>query len=184
MVSARLISNVVPRRFRLGQFFCHRQNARLGHFALERTAKCCRDRHLSGATGGLRRGDDGLGRFDRSVAGLILVGDGKSIGGHGDRAQLVDPARAKRPFGAALVHHQPDIADIIAVGQAGAHRIGIGHLRHCAGIDETGDLDPPRTGRNGVRDQCQLVLGRNDHLFVLQPVTGRDLKDFNLICIH
>ena len=148
---------------------------------------------LAGAARRLGHGDQAHRDIERLVAALALIGGGESIGRDADSPKLVDPARLQRAVAAAFVEHKPDIGNVIAIGQSGAHVHSIGHLRNLARVDEARHFDPPRAGIDDPPDQRELVLGGYRTRLVLQPVTRADLDNLNhlqgysgawLICIH
>src|SRR3546814_20250635 len=58
---------------------------------------------------------------------------------------------------------------------------GIGELRHFLGIDEARHLDPARAIIDRTADQRELVGGRVDRRFILQPVARADLDQFHRV---
>ena len=148
-------------------------------FAFERAAKSRTDRDLPGFPRIARHGDNGLGCFHRAIAGLALIGHGKRVGGDSYGTQLIDPAGFERASRPARIHHQADVSHVIALGQGGADRFCISHLWNGLWVHKTGDLDAASTGGDGTVNQADLVIGRNECLFVLEAVARGDLNDLD-----
>ncbi len=86
---------------------------------------------------------------------------------------------SKRQFRSLEVGGQNAVVDARLASDPRHHLGGIGQLRHPFGRDEAGRLDLAKSGARQDIDQCDLVFGGNDRLFILQPVSGADLIDAN-----
>ena len=101
----------------------------------------------------LREADDLDGVVGGFIGGAALVRHAEAVAGGDDGAKFMH-LRFERAEGAALVEHEADIGDVpgVALRQGGAHRLGVGHLRHAAGMDEAGDLDATHAAAQRTRD--------------------------------
>ena len=85
----------------------------------------------------------------------------------------------QRAVPAALVEHQADARAAVGVRQGGHDRLGAGHLRHAALVDERHRLDPPGAAGLQAADEVDLVRRLQDGLLVLQPVARADFDDLD-----
>ena len=66
----------------------------------------------------------------------------------------------------------------------GHHRLGAGHLRDPARVDEADGLDPPEPGGDQRLDVGPLGGAAEQDVLVLQPVPRADLDPFHVLRIH
>ena len=168
-----------------GHFLCDMDDHIRIDRTLERAAEGGGDRDLCLQPLGLGKADH-LAIFPYAfLYRLALVLLAERIAGDDHATGFVDPALVafagcQAAQHAALVQTQADIGYIVAVGQSGDHRFGIGHLRHASGMDKAGDLDPLHAGIQHASDQTELVGRGNDFGFILKPVPRTDLQNCDL----
>jgi hypothetical protein len=85
---------------------------------------------------------------------------------------IVDLAAADRhgALEAPSIQHEADMPRSMVGRERCKDRIGISHLRHTLGIDETGHLEPADPCRLRRCDQGQLVGGGKQHRLVLDAI--------------
>src|SRR6185437_14685733 len=85
------------------------------------------------------------------------------------------------PFVALQVRHQHRIAHARYLANAAEYLRRIGKLRHPLGADEAGGLGGLQAGGRETVDQCDLHLGWQQGLLVLQAVAGADFDDADVV---
>jgi hypothetical protein len=151
-------------------------DARGRDFALERAA----ERHANGH-GRLdprivREPSDFAPALHQPIRRRAGIADRKAVRGRQHEIDFLG-ARRRRPLEAPAVQHQRDVADAVVLRQAGHDRVAVSHLRYFFRIDEARHLDAAETRRDRARDQLELVFGRDDFRFVLQPVARADFEE-------
>ena len=122
-------------------------------------------------------------RGDRCASIDPLVASIEGIARNNGHADLVTSrsAGAVEPF---AVEHEAYVGDAVASGQAGEHRLRIGHLRHAFWINEARDFEAAQARGDQPLDHLDLRRGRHDARLVLQPVARTDFEEMDFHVSH
>ena len=150
--------------------------------AFERTTKGRRDGDLRFQPFGFGKADHLPILLNALLYGLALIFLTECVARHDHAADFVNPAlvalsRRQSAENATLVQTQADIGNIIAVGQAGNHVFGIGHLWHAPRMDKARHFNPAHPCIQHMIDQAELVRRRNNFGFILQTVAWTDFQN-------
>ncbi|CCV15979.1 hypothetical protein MESS4_830199 [Mesorhizobium sp. STM 4661] len=133
--------------------------------------------HRQGMFGGQRQHRHETG--EPLLDGTVGVSLRKRLGGAGEDREFPRAGR-DRGAGTLLVGHQGGQHETRTPRRAPHDRIMVGHLRHPSRRDESRRLDAGKAAIGQHADQAQLPAGRDQPLFVLQPVARADLDDRGL----
>ena len=159
----------------------HFNDALVGHFTFEWTAKGRRNGALRRMSFGMGKRDNGLRCLDRFVAALALIGHRKCIGCNCHRPQLVNLSCSNGAFCATQVHDQTYKRDIIPIRQPSTYIFRIRHLRNALWVHKTGHLNTTRAGIDGPVYQRQLILSRNQYSLILQAIARSNFDKINMV---
>ncbi len=136
----------------------HLNDAFHRHFAVERATKRRRDRSRQAHARRLCRGRHLWPHLERLFYRPAIVADREAIRRAEDIVDLFGAGR-NRALHAPQVERERNERCIRALRQTGEHSIAIRHLRHLLRVDETPRFQAPKTRRQDMIDQSELVFG-------------------------